>query len=235
MALEMQYPKTTQGKPTQEWVPVADVRDNCLIMSDGTLRAVLAVSSTNFDLKNEDEQNGIIYAYQRFLNSLEYPIQVVMQSRKLDVNAYVEKLRQLSERQTNELLKAQGQTYIEFIQQLVENANVMSKNFYIVIPYSISVNPTEGGGLSKLFGKSQAKQTEEKLEKMQKYGELLDQRVNSVASNLSGMGIKGVRLDTAGLIELLYASYNFEAAPNLVASKLGDLQVMDRDKETGNQ
>lgn len=232
MALEMQYKKATPGSPTQDWVPVSDIRDDVLVMADGTLRAIVAVSSTNFDLKNQEEQDGIIYAYQRFLNSLDFPIQILMQSRKLDVNAYVEKLRQLSDRQSNELLKAQGQTYIEFIQQLVDNANVMTKNFYVVIPYSQSVTSGSASGtMSKFFKPSSVQVTGQKLEKLSEYGELLGQRVNSVLSNLGGMGIKGVRVDTAGLIELLYASYNFEAAPNLVASKLGDLQVMDPSKE----
>ncbi len=230
MALEMQDKRKINAKPTQVWVPVSDIRDDCLVMADGTLRAIVAVSSTNFDLKNQEEQDGIIFSYQRFLNSLEFPIQILMQSRKLDVNAYVEKLERLTERQTNELLKIQGKTYIEFIERLVENTNVMTKNFYIVVPYSQSINPGQVGFLSRLFGSGKLQETEARLENLKKYGELLSQRVASVTSNLGGMGVRGVRLDTPALIELLYSSYNFEAAPTLVAGKLGDLKLSEGNK-----
>lgn len=227
MSLEMQHPKATQGVPTQAALPIGDIRDDCIIMTDGTLRAVVAVSSTNFDLKNEDEQNSIIFAYQRFLNALDFPIQILMQSRRLDINSYVEKLNRLSERQTNELLKVQAQTYIEFIEKLVENTNVMTKNFYIIIAYSQSIDPPATGFFSKIFGSGKVEDTQARLEKFQQYAELLNQRVQAVLSNLNGMTVRGMRLDTPALIELLYSSYNFEAGPQLVASKLGDLRVLD--------
>lgn len=226
MALEMQKPNQAKGTSTQAALRIAEIRDDIVIMQDGTLRAVLAISSTNFDLKSEEEQNGIIYGYQRFLNSLDFPVQIVMQSRRLDIADYVSRLKVATQRLTNELLKMQASYYTEFIAQLVADANVMSKSFYIVIPLSQSVTPAAGGFFSKLFGGGAAKQANQKLENLRHYSEQLQQRVDSVASNLGGLGLKIARLDTGALIELYYNSYNFEAAPVLDSSSLGDIKVI---------
>src|SRR3989338_4978029 len=105
-------------------------------MKDGSLRGVVAVSSTNFALKSEDEQNALVAAYQGMLNSLDFPIQILIHSRVLDINSYLGKLKTLAAGQTNELLRIQMTEYIEYIGKLVEFANIMSKNFYVVVPFS---------------------------------------------------------------------------------------------------
>lgn len=231
MALEMQKSNATKLPSTQGYLRLAEIRDNCVIMQDGTLRAIVAVSSTNFDLKNEEEQNGLIYSYQRFLNSIEFPIQILMQSRKIDVADYVEKLNTLMERQPNELLKAQTNEYIDFINKLIENANIMSKSFYVVIPYWESINPPAQGFFAKIFGGGKSQQLSQRLENFKKYSELLDQRVTSIVSNISSLGIRAIRLQTPELIELYYSSYNFESAPTLDASKLGDIKVIETNQQ----
>ena len=135
--------KKSLGSPTQQFLKLAEIRDDLIVMNDGTLRAVLAVSSTNFDLKSEEEQNALIYSYQRFVNSLEFHIQILVQSRKMDIAEYMSKLKVMAEKQTNELLRMQTQEYIEFIDRLVESANVMNKNFYVIVPYDSSIIPAE--------------------------------------------------------------------------------------------
>lgn len=122
-------PKKISGSPTQQFLKLTEIRDDMIIMSDGTLRSVLEVSSTNFDLKSEEEQNALIYSYQRFLNSLEFHIQILIQSRQMDISQYLDKLKGLMSKQTNELLRMQTGEYIDFIDRLVESANVMKKNF----------------------------------------------------------------------------------------------------------
>ena len=139
------------GNPTQSFLKVSEIRDSTIIMQDGTLRAVLVVSSTNFDLKSEEEQNALIYGYQRFLNSLEHHVQILLQSRKMDIAEYTGKLKGMMERQTNELLRMQTSEYIEFINRLVESANVMNKSFYVIVPYEMSIKPTGGGIISKEY------------------------------------------------------------------------------------
>ncbi len=227
MAQEMQKPTQTNAQPTHTTLRISEIRDDLVIMQDGTLRAVLAISSTNFDLKSEEEQNGIVYGYQRFLNSIEFPVQILMQSRRLDIADYVERLKITTQRQTNELLKMQAQYYVEFIAQLVADANIMSKSFYIIVPLSQSVLPQSGGFLSKIFGGSSAKQANQKLENIHRYAEQLQQRVDTVVSNISGLGLKVARLDTGALIELYYNSYNFESAPTIDSASLGDIKILN--------
>lgn len=222
-----QTKKQANGVPTGQVLRISEIRDDVVIMQDGTLRAVLAVSSTNFDLKNEDEQNGIIFGYQRFLNSLDFPIQILMQSRKLNIAEYISKLQMQTQRLDNELLRMQSTYYIDFISELVNDANIMSKNFYIVVPLAQNVQPDAPGFLTRIFGGGATTQASKKMENLQKYREQLQQRVDSIISNLSGMGLRVVRLDTGALIELYYNSYNFEAAPTLNSESLGDIKVVD--------
>lgn len=227
MAFEMQKDKTPPGKPTQAFLRISEIKDDTLVLDDGTLRAILAVSSTNFDLKNEEEQNALIYSYQRFINSLDFPVQILMQSRRMEVGEYLAKLKDMAVKQTNELLRMQTTEYISFIAQLVENANITNKNFYIIVPYGGSIFPNSGGGIfSKLFGKSGgAANLQAKLENFSKYKTLLDDRVTSVTSNLSSAGLRVMRLHSEEIVELLYNSYNFDAGPLIDASKLKDIKL----------
>lgn len=219
-------PAKPSMKSTQSFLRLAEIRDDSVILNDGTLRAILGVSSTNFDLKNEEEQNGIIFGYQRFLNSLDFPVQILMQSRRMNISDYTSKLKQIMDKQANELLRIQTSEYIEFVNQLVENANIMNKNFYCVVPLFQSVLPTSGGGLfSRLFGGGKSKQIAERVENFEKSKRELDERVGSVSSALSSIGLQVARLTTQQIIELFYDSYNFDSAPNIDASSLSDINL----------
>jgi hypothetical protein len=219
--------KKTVGTPTQQFLKLSEIRDDLIVMKDGTLRAVLAVSSTNFDLKSEEEQNALIYSYQRFLNSLEFHIQILVQSRKMDITEYISKLNALAEKQTNELLRMQTQEYVEFIERLVESANVMNKEFYVIIPYDISVNPASTGLFARLFGLGQSKQIADREANIANGRKQLDERVNTIAASLSSCGLRAVRLGTDQLIELIYNSYNFAAGPSIDASQLAKVTIKD--------
>src|SRR6185369_17923536 len=105
MKMEMQKKKAAPGKTTQSFLRISEIKSDTVVLDDGTMRAILAVSSTNFDLKSQDEQNSIIFNFQRFLNSLDFPVQILMQSRKMEISGYIEKLKRLTEKQTNELLR----------------------------------------------------------------------------------------------------------------------------------
>lgn len=220
-----QTTKKFNYKPTQSFLNISEIRDDVLIMQDGTLRACLEVSSTNFDLKNQQEQDALIMGYQRFLNSLEYPIQILMQSRRMDISKYIEKMKGLVDKQTNELLRIQTTEYIEFIDRLVETASIMNKNFYVIIPYDFSINSSTPGFFAKIFKNGESIQIAQRLSSFQKYKISLDERANSVASNLASVGLRVNRLNTDKIIELVYNSYNFEAGPVLQASSLGDIAL----------
>jgi hypothetical protein len=212
-------------KSTQSFLKISEIRDDSVIMQDGTLRAILGVSSTNFDLKNEEEQNGMIAGYQRFLNSLEFPVQILMQSRRMNISDYTGKLKGLVDHQANELLRIQTTEYIDFINRLVESANVMNKSFYCIVPDYQSVTPASGGLLSNLFGGGKAKQISRKVENFEKTKLEMDERVGSVVSELSGIGLQVARLNTEQIVELFYDSYNFDSGPTLDAGALGEVNL----------
>lgn len=226
MLLEMKNKNKSTGKTTQSFLKISEIKSDTVVLDDGTLRGILAVSSTNFDLKSQDEQNAIIFNYQRFLNSLEFPIQILMQSRKMEIGGYLEKLKHIAEKQTNELLRVQTVEYIEFISRLIENASIMNKNFYVVIPYGQSVFPAAGGFFSKFFG-SKNKEATERISNFEKYKTELDNRIVSITSSLSGIGVRAQRLKTEEIIQLYYNSFNFEAGPIVDPAQLSEIKIVE--------
>jgi hypothetical protein len=224
--MEMQKKNLNSGKNTQSFLKIAEIKSDCVVLNDGSMRAILAVSSTNFDLKSQEEQDGIVYAFQRFLNSLEFPIQILMQSRKMEIGNYLEKLKRIAEKQTNELLRVQTTEYIEFISRLIENASIMNKNFYVIVPQSDNILPKPPGFISSMFGGGKTKEAQEKIENFEKAKEKLENRIVAIVGGLSGMGIRAERLKTEDIIQLYYNSYNFEAGPIIDPSKLGEMNVV---------
>lgn len=196
----------------QEFLPIEEIKEGVVTLKEGGLRAVLLIRGTNFGLKSEDEQNAIINSYQGFLNSLEFPLQILTRSKKIDLTPYLKKLEVLEKSQTNELLLMQTVEYVDFIKKLTEIANVMSKEFYAVVPFNASAIK-KGGVFSQLTGlfskgawEAQTKATFEQ----NKAG--LDQRVEVTKSGLEGIGLKVAQLNTEELIELFYNIYNPEVA-----------------------
>jgi type IV secretory pathway VirB4 component len=191
---------------TQESLKFAEIHNDTIILRDGNLRQVLLCSSINFALKSEQEQNAIIYQYQNFLNSLNFPIQILMQSKKLDLGKYLIKLTEKAGSQSNELLRAQTLDYIDFIKRLINLANIMDKRFYIVIPYMIpakmNVNTLPGQN-------SQATLASDEFET---YRKEIEQRVQVIESGLGGFGVRTAKLNTQQLVELMYGVYNPEEA-----------------------
>ena len=131
------------GKSAQEFVDISEIKDDIVVLKNGTLRAVLMVSSINFDLKATNEQEAIVAAYQAFLNSLDFPMQVLVSSRKLDIDPYLEMLSEKEKQQPNELLRFQIGEYKNFIKNLTGAANIMTKNFFIVIPFAFTEGKRE--------------------------------------------------------------------------------------------
>jgi len=210
---------------TQRYLDIASIRDGVVVMKDGTLRAVLMVSSVNFALKSEDEQAALVGGYVSFLNTLEYPLQIVVQSRKMNIDAYLKQLNEQEAQQKNELLRAQIQDYRAFVTDLVELGEIMQKRFYTVIPYDPIANKKKGffTRFKEIFSTANVVQLKEK--QFNERRQDLEMRVSSVSGSLQGMSLKVIRLDTQGLIELFYNTYNpiTSQAEDLV--DLGKLQV----------
>ena len=228
--MDMQKKNKQVGKSTQSFLRIAEIKNDTVVLDDGTLRAILTVASTNFDLKSQEEQEAIIFNYQRFLNSLDFPVQILMQSRKMEIGVYVDKLKKIAERQTNELLRVQTVEYTEFISRLIENASIMNKNFYLIVPLGISIAPSPVGFITKLFGGGATKQAAERIENFEKAKQDLDTRVLSVSGNLSSVGLRAVRLKTEEIIQLYYNSYNFEAGPIIDPKSLSDIKLSEAQK-----
>ncbi len=209
-----QMAKNSVSVSTQQYLDIAEIKENTIVMKDGTLRVVLLVSSINFALKSEDEQNAVIDSYVRFLNNLNFTLQIVIQSRELDIDNYLEYLKGKEKEQTNKLLKVQTADYIEYIKELTSLGKIMNKRFYIVVPYNPLTDKRKS--FFSLIGEALKPATIIKLKEktFRQYQEMLNRRVDSVVGGLESMGVAVARLDTQGLIELYYKTYNPETSKN---------------------
>ncbi len=199
---------------TLRYLDIAGIRQDTVIMKDGSLRAVIMVSSVNFALKNEDEQNAIIAAYVSFLNNINFPLQIVIQSRELNIEGYLAGLQQKQKEQTNDLLKMQITEYIGYIRELVSLSKIMNKRFYIIVPYNPVSDKKKGffARLTETFSPSALIRMKE--ENFTKLRQELARRVGSVTGGLDSIGLNAIELDTQSLIELYYNTYNPVTATN---------------------
>lgn len=210
---------------TTDTLSIAEIKENTVVMKDGSLRAVLLCSSVNFALKSEDEQAATIQAYVGFLNATDFPLQIVIQSRKLNIDGYLEKLNSLVRQQTNELLRLQMTDYIAYVNELLSLGDIMSKRFFVIVPYYPGEDKRRkfGQRLKSIF--SAAGSVRLSRDQFVRYAEALEQRVGYVTSGLSSVGITAVTLDTQGLIELYYTTYNPDLTHSQKLAEVGKLQV----------
>ena len=198
-----------KAKATQDFVPIKEVRDGIVVLKDESLRAIILASSINLSLKSDDEQRATILQFQNFLNTLDFSIQISVQSRKLDIRPYLLLLENRMKLQSEPLLKLQTREYIEFIKNFTESVSIMTKNFFVVIPYThINLKPSSGI-LKNLFSKKSKKEEElqDQLDFEEKRSQL-EERVNVIQQGLSRSGIKSVQLGTEEVIEVFYKVFN---------------------------
>ena len=208
----------------QNTLQIAEVRENMVVMRDGSFRAVVACKSINFDLMSSKEREGVEYSYQNFLNSLYFPVQVFIRSQRVDIGPYIDRLVTMRRNQDNMLLGVLMDDYINFIDVLSQEANIMDKSFFIVVPFYPSGDLTDLKDQAKgFFGKLFAKQSSEVIKideaSYAKAKEEVGNRVNAVMSGLFQLGVKSVQLNTKELGELYYNIYNPDTA---VREPLGD-------------
>jgi len=194
----------------QKFVEVKEIRDEAVVTKDNSLKAVCICSSINFDLLSAVEQEAVVARFQEFLNSLDFSVQIVVSSRHFEIENYLNQVKELEKKQTNELMRIQTSEYINFVQSFVEFANIMTKSFYVVIPFRL-VEIREGGFASKLKTIIKAKKPKKEkfeTERFRQYKTQLNQRTNLVVEGLQGLGIKAVPLSDEQLTELYYEFYN---------------------------
>jgi hypothetical protein len=224
---EMQSKKLAKPKPgpaSVTYLDIAEIRDDMVILKDGTVRGVMLVSSINFALKSEDEQEAIIQAYMSFLNSLEYSLQIVIQSRRMNIDAYMLALSEQQRKTENELLRAQIADYRTFVGELVELGQIMQKRFYMVVPYDPLTNKKKN--FWTRLGESMSPAASAKLNQKQlaERIEQLSRRVEVIRGELNSMGLTSARLDTQSLIELYYNVYNPDVFETEKLSDLNEIQ-----------
>jgi len=195
-------------KTTQELLEIDQIREGVILLKNKALRGVLMVSSLNFALKSGDEQNATIYQFQSFLNSLDFPCQILVQSRRLNITGYIEKLKDLEKGQENELLKIQTTSYREFIESIIKEGVIMTKTFFIVIPFTLL--ETQGTPPSAFLKKPGVPALTE--DEFQRCKAQLWQRMEFLAMGLRRCGLQAVPLTTLELIELFWGLYHPQEA-----------------------
>lgn len=200
--------KPKPGPATQRYLDISEVREDVVVMKDGTMRAVILVSSINFALKSEDEQIAIVQAYMSFLNGLDYPLQVVVQSRQMNIDPYLTSLREKARETLNEALRGQINDYLSFIQELVTLGEVMQKQFFVVVPFDPLTDKKRNFWQRLSAAISPAVRIKLKDKEFKERRDELLRRADLALGQLTSMGLSGTVLDTQGLIELYYTVYN---------------------------
>lgn len=209
--------KQIDDTSTQRYLPFSQIRENIIIMKDNSARVVLKCSTINFLLKSIEEQDAIIMSFQRFLNALDFPVQIMIRSTKLDIDSYLQKLNSLAVKQTNPLLQHQTYEYIEYLKKLIEVAQIMKKDFYIVVPVDSeqdnSVRDLSIFGKFKNFwasinGQDDLLKMKSQIKTLQKHKKSLASRVNTVKTSLESIGIQAIQLEKDELIKFLSGYYN---------------------------
>ncbi len=234
-------PNQENPSSTQSTLLISEIRDNMVIMKDGSFRAVVACKSINFDLMSDIEREGVEYSYQNFLNSLNFTTQILMRSQRVDIGPYIEKLSEIRRNNDNMLLGVLMDDYIDFIDALSQEANIMDKSFFIVIPYYSSVDAEKIVQQTKNFFKSflKAKQPEVTTIDRVTYDKAvteLNNRVDSVMAGLYQIGIQSARLKTKELGELFYNFNNPDTAvrePLVDFTKVATMYVRKGEQQNG--
>ncbi len=227
-------PAQHRNAATQRFLPISEIHNNTVVLKNGGLRGVLQATSVNFNLKSEEEQNSLIYGYQSFLNSLEFPIQIVIRSKKLDIDNYLANLDELKEKQDNPLLRQQTAEYEEYIEKLVEYADIMEKKFYVVVPVDAPTGTKIGlidTFVSHLFPDDSVSKALARRRMFKDLRKKLTQRINQVEQGLNAMNVRVQELNSKELISLYYQAYNPITAREEKVTELEKTNIEDYQKE----
>ena len=197
------------AKATQEFVPIKEVRDGVIVLKDGGLRAIVLANSVNLSLKSDEEQKATIVQFQSFLNTLDFAIQISVQSRRLDIRPYLLLLEDRMKVQNEPLLKLQTREYIEFIRKFTEDVSIMTKSFFVVVPYTHTVLKSDSGIFKRFFSRRSKGETNiAKQEDFEEKRSQLEERVGVIEQGLSRCGIKSAQLGTEEVVEVFYKVFN---------------------------
>jgi hypothetical protein len=198
-----------KAKATQEFIPIKEVRDGIIVLKDGDLRAIVLANSINLSLKSEDEQKATILQFQNFLNTLDFTVQISIQSRRLDIRPYLLLLENRIKAQNEPLLKLQTREYIEFVRNFTETVAIMTKSFFVVVPYTHTVLKSDSGIFERMFSKKNKEETRvAKQVAFEEKRSQLEERVAVIVQGLGRCGINSVQLGTEEVVEVFYKVFN---------------------------
>lgn len=197
-----------KARATQEFVPIKEIRDGIIVLKDGDLRAIVLANSINLSLKSQDEQTATILQFQNFLNTLDFPIQICAQSRRLDIRPYILTLEERVKVQPEQLLKIQTREYINFIKDFTDNVAIMTKSFFIVVPYTSSILRPSKSLLGGVFGRNKTEEREREQIAFEEKRSQLEERVGVIQQGLSRCGINSAQLGTEEAVEVFYKIFN---------------------------
>lgn len=209
--------KPAKDTSTQRYLPFSEIRENMIVMKDGSSRMVLRVHALNFNLKSQEEQDAILMSYQRFLNALNFPIQIIIRSLKVDIETYINRLKNLALKQENPLLQEQTYKYVDFLTTLIDLAQIMKKEFYIVVPFDLenneSVRKTDIIGVFKSFWSALSQEESVadiranriRVARLKKWNY---ERMSTVKMSLESIWLKAEELDKTEIVKLIYNYYN---------------------------
>ena len=206
-----------ESLPSQDFIAISEIKNDVVYLKNGGLRKVLLVSGINTELKSEEEQNTVYFLFQNFLNSVDFPLQFVVHSRKLNVAGYLEYLDSRRAVETNELLKSGIEEYVEFIKSFVQENAIMTKNFFVVVSYNPLITAAKVGMVSSLplIGKKMGNYDKELDEK--EHIAQLNQRTDHVTAGLHGIGLRVIALNSSELTELFFNLYNPETVEKKIS------------------
>lgn len=218
-----------KGQSTEQFVEIADIRDSVVILKNGSLRAVIEVSAINFELRSEEEQMAILQNFQRFLNSVDFPLEITSTSRRLNIEDYLKLVSQSIDSSDNELLKIQGMEYSKFIKELSELANIMQKRFFVIVPFYITgiSSPSTKGffeGIKEVLGPTKEAAVKINEENFQTARNQLLQRAELIYDGLIGLGVRTQLLKKEELMSLFYGLYNHDTKTAFTVNKEEGIQ-----------
>jgi type IV secretory pathway VirB4 component len=234
--------KDKKGQPlapaaTQKYVQLSEVRDDTVVLRDGSLRQIIKVTPVPTELRSTQEQEAVVHQFRSFLNALRFPIQIVIQGRRVDLSKYMQKLQNVAVEEANELLKVQLVDYLDFIERLSNEVNIMDRTFYVIVPHSKAVSDatTKKSFLDKILGGKKTKETVYTTEEFKELHTQLMEKTQIVSGRLESMGIRSQTLQTQELIELFYNVYNPEEATAQRIQDTGEITsaVVKHKTETG--
>lgn len=196
------------SKATQDFVPIKEIRDGVIILKDGSMRAVVMASSINFALKSADEQQGVIMQFQTFLNSLDFSIQISIQSKALDIRPYISMLEGRYKNEVGDLMKIQIREYIQFVKNFVDQTSIMTKTFFVIIPFSPNTISAASNPLEQIMRSQKEPEKGGKNDRFEENRTQLEQRIGTVSQGLSRCGLRTAQLGTEEIVELFYKIFN---------------------------